>query len=62
MPVTYGRYASYPYSTTPPSTQVPPPCKALWDKLKECEARVYPNQSNCFVPRALYRLCVRLRR
>ena len=61
MPVTYGRYASYPH-TFPPTTKVPPPCKHLWDKLKACEAQVYPHQSNCFLPRALFRLCLRLRR
>ncbi len=60
MPITYGRYPSCPH--TIPNKSIPPQCQELMKQLKECEARVYPNQSNCLIPNMLLRLCLRTRK
>ena len=61
MPVvTYGRYNSYPYRTSLNKENVPDKCRALLEKLKQCENKVYPNHSNCVPQRAVFNLCLRI--
>ena len=57
-PITFGRYPNCPHTIVP--DKVPNACKKLWVKLRACEDKAYPYQTNCFPQRAIFRMCLRV--